>query len=946
MDPAELAREVAQVVQGQLMEQLDVLVVSRLKEFEGNLTSKSESQFAKMQSELAAGESHKFAKKSCEDQFRFNCKVQSKLLEANHALTTVPATDEGTAKARQKISEGEDLLMQRQKIIKIADTSEHGWKVVEEYTANPLADDSDDEKRITRAQARAERKAKSSSSRLGKWTSSRGRRFAPYASTTRFDQPGTSRFYGSTGGDRTGAWKPGTCYACGKAGHWRAQCDRLHEARATTGNQAKLSENCNLAWEQGVKVFQDEKLLFACNKGSTATSIVAGGLTSPVGRLKDCLPVWKEAGASEFVTGVIEEGYKLPFREIPPMAEFKNNGSALKHGSFVSVEIDRLQELGCITEVNDKPVVVNPLTVALNKANKPRLVLDCSRHVNLFLHKFKFQYEDARVARSMFQVKDYVFTYDLKAAYHHLEIFSLHRCYLGFAWDVPDEKDGDGKIKRRFYVFNVLPFGISVAGFIFSKVLREVVKYWRSCGRSVIMFLDDGLAGASDYESACRLSSQIQSDLRRFGFLLADDKCDWQPKQTAVWLGYRWDFEHGKIHVKSERIEKLLVSLSELERKLIQSGWIKVKDLANVAGQIISMQTVFGGMSRLRTRDMYACIGTRSSWRAYVLVSKEACAEARFWLENVVGYNLEGCELIQQTMCTESVCSDASSVGFGGFWSAREDPDKERGQGSSGGSTADDLVQLVDLKHVLGQWSRLECEKSSTWRELEGASRVVRSLIGLQGKAVDLVMDSKNACQIVRVGSRVPELQDISLQLNEFCVNSSVKLFPRWIPREHNGVADFLSRCSDSDDWGVQFWVFKKLDQLWGPHSVDRFATDYNAKCARFNSRWWCPGTEAIDAFSQKWVHENNWCVPPPRLGAACVSKLCDEKAHGTLVVPVWKSAPFWALLVTEKGQFKSFVSEALFLKGQSLCEKGRGNNGIFVKKNTCLEMVALKIAF
>ena len=40
------------------------------------------------------------------------------------------------------------------------------------------------------------------------------------------------------------------------------------------------------------------------------------------------------------------------------------------------------------------------------------------------------------------------------------------------------------------------------------------------------------------------------------------------------------------------------------------------------------------------------------------------------------------------------------------------------------------------------------------------------------------------------------------------------------------------------------------LDSYWGKHTVDRFATDYNTKCTRFNSKYWCKGTEAIDAFT------------------------------------------------------------------------------------------------
>ena len=72
-----------------------------------------------------------------------------------------------------------------------------------------------------------------------------------------------------------------------------------------------------------------------------------------------------------------------------------------------------------ISKVSDKPHVINPLTVAYNKADKPRLVLDC-RHVNPHLYQFKFKYEDSSVARQMFDKGDQLFSYDLKSAYHHI----------------------------------------------------------------------------------------------------------------------------------------------------------------------------------------------------------------------------------------------------------------------------------------------------------------------------------------------------------------------------------------------------------------------------------------------------------------------------------------------------------------------------------------------
>jgi hypothetical protein len=59
-----------------------------------------------------------------------------------------------------------------------------------------------------------------------------------------------------------------------------------------------------------------------------------------------------------------------------------------------------------------------------------RLVLDC-RHINPHLHKYRFICEDGKVAREMFDVGDFIFSYDLISAYHHIEIFEEHEHYLG-----------------------------------------------------------------------------------------------------------------------------------------------------------------------------------------------------------------------------------------------------------------------------------------------------------------------------------------------------------------------------------------------------------------------------------------------------------------------------------------------------------------------------------
>ena len=62
-------------------------------------------------------------------------------------------------RAKAALQKGAQLLTERQKLIQIADRSEFGWGVVAEYTAVELAEDSDDEKRLEKAEKAAERKA-------------------------------------------------------------------------------------------------------------------------------------------------------------------------------------------------------------------------------------------------------------------------------------------------------------------------------------------------------------------------------------------------------------------------------------------------------------------------------------------------------------------------------------------------------------------------------------------------------------------------------------------------------------------------------------------------------------------------------------------------------------------------------------------------------------------
>lgn len=633
---------------------------------------------------------------------------------------------------------------------------------------------------------------------------------------------------------------------------------------------------------------------------------------TPVGRLKNAYEHWKISGASDQVLDIISNGYNIPFKEVPNRVILPNNKSARENPSFVNTEIENLLQKGCVSEVFDTPHVVNPLTVAFNRGGKPRLVLDC-RHINPHLFKYKCCFEDHSVATGLFQTGDFLFTFDLKSAYHHVMILKSHRTYLGFHWTQHGV--------TRYFVFNVLPFGISTAGYIFTKLLRAVVKSWRGKGHKVIVFLDDGIGGAQGKERAVEMSAFIRQDLLAFGFLLADEKCSWDPALVVTWLGHVWDMLSGKVSVTPERLERLDRTLDWFISQVSKGFLIfTARKLAGLIGQIISMQCGIGSVVRLRTRALYKCLLAKASWDAPVMIQSDALKELVFWKENLSGLN--GKCLGANGSVDKVLVSDASVVGYGGY-----------------------IEELADSE-LIGSWSQSERVQSSTWRELEAVRRLVEhSKESLEGQSVLIKTDNRNVTSILKAGSRVSELQEKAVAVNKTCMSKSVSLVPTWIPRDKIEKADFLSRCSDSDDWGIKAWVFLWLDRLWGPHTYDRFASDYNAKCAIFSSRWWCPGTSAIDAFSESWKGHNNWLVPPPRLIVKCLHKLRNEGAEGTLIAPKWQSAPFWPLFYPDGQNLAENIRVGLVLPECILTVRGRGKNGIFGGKQLKFDMIAFKFS-
>ena len=147
------------------------------------------------------------------------------------------------------------------------------------------------------------------------------------------------------------------------------------------------------------------------------------------------------------------------------------------------------------------------------------------------MFKQKFKFEGWRVGLDYFENSCFFTKFDLESGHHHLNIFPEQQSYLGFSWVMLDGN-------TQLFMFTVLPFGLSLAPYIFTKLFRPLVKHWRSQSIHSVVYLDDGGLDAERSEALSGPNSNIiKSDLASAGFLANMDKCFWDPIQVNTWLG-------------------------------------------------------------------------------------------------------------------------------------------------------------------------------------------------------------------------------------------------------------------------------------------------------------------------------------------------------------------------------------------------------------------------
>ena len=187
---------------------------------------------------------------------------------------------------------------------------------------------------------------------------------------------------------------------------------------------------------------------------------------------------WKdEMKADKFILDILESGYKLPFKDgqLPERYEEKNNKSARKHMPFATQETEKWITKRVVKEVSEKPWCISPLTVAerwIGDKEKLRLCLDLSRYINTLLKKEAVKLAGLDICTQALLPGDFIATYDLSSAFHHVKIYEEHQQYLGFS--LPGKEEGDAD---RYFVFLVMPFGLASAVHLITRMTKPLCSY-------------------------------------------------------------------------------------------------------------------------------------------------------------------------------------------------------------------------------------------------------------------------------------------------------------------------------------------------------------------------------------------------------------------------------------------------------------------------------------
>ena len=320
---------------------------------------------------------------------------------------------------------------------------------------------------------------------------------------------------------------------------------------------------------------------------------------------------------------------------------------------------------------------------------------------------------------------------------------------------------------------------------------------------------------------------------------------------------------------------KKLSAISSLARDLLcgaarHKRWVPVRHLASLAGKAQFLYLAIPA-ARFYLRELHDVVSHRASWSAKVKISNQLRRDLQWWVSVPTEQNGRP---IWTRVETAYLHVDSSGYGWGAV--------------------------LNDRLHARGFWTPPDLDQHITFKELKAVRYAVLSFLShLRGRQVLLHEDNQAVVSVLthlttKSADMMSELRKLWFLLD----TNDIHIRTRYIRSAANIWADHLSRLHDNSDWAVNPKIFRHLDKLYGPHSIDRFASMENRQLPRYNSKWRDPLCEdCLHLPDQAWRQEHNWCNPPWDLMDDLIAKLTTSGASATVVAPHWPAKSWYQRL-------------------------------------------------
>ncbi|XP_041446270.1 uncharacterized protein LOC121403038 [Xenopus laevis] len=559
---------------------------------------------------------------------------------------------------------------------------------------------------------------------------------------------------------------------------------------------------------------------------------------------------WIRHSSDAWVKEIVSGGYHLDLAAQPPrrfiMSRVPSN--PLKQGPFLEC-IDKMERSGVITPVPQPErfsgFYSNLFTVP-KKDGTVRPVLDLKR-LNKYIRSVRFKMETLRsVIRGMEQGQ-LMMSLDIRDAYLHVPIWPPHHRYLRFAF------------QNRHYQFVALPFGLSSAPRVFTKLMAVSAATLRLQGISVTPYLDDLLIKARSVEKARVDLQRAISLLQSFGWTINWSKSNMTPSHHMTFLGLEFNTLTQTVSlplVKQNRIRGQVQSL-------IDSPVSTVHRAMQVLGSMVSAIEAVP-FAQIHLRPLQSSI--LATWKGGSLnqpvrlspATKEAL---RWWLspENLA---------VGQSWATPDwrvMATDASLQGWGATWENHS----AQGRWSPAESRLPiNILELRAVKLALSQWSHLLRLQSV---RIQSDNVTTVAYINRQG------------------GTRSQKALAEAREILQWAEQNSVRLSAIHIPGVANTKADLLSRNQlDPGEWELHPEAFDQLVSIWGRPSIDLMASRRNRKVSTFFARYRDPLAAGVDAMTQHWQFKLAYVFPPLPMLPRVLKKLKQSRATVIVVAPFW----------------------------------------------------------